>query len=225
MVRDVKVRVEQEREGRLSKLEDLASSLQKLERLTLDNAAYLDDNLQLHALWASLRALGKTLESPARRPFRDDLRTLRSGCCVRNDPVINSALDSLESSTTPDIGVEPLADLTSWFTTAVAPQLFSIALVPDKNAGVLSHLAATALSSLQFRRRGLVEGNDVLSVVARAEYYLNEKNLDAAARELNQLQGPAEVLLSDWLDAVRRRLEVEQALEVRPLSYVRAFLF
>ena len=57
-------------------------------------------------------------------------------------------------------------------------------------------------------------GSDVLSVLARAEYYLNEKDLDSAARELNQLKGPAKVLTSDWLDAARKRLEVLQALQV-----------
>ncbi|KAI5984163.1 mitochondrial inner membrane protein Mitofilin, partial [Pisolithus albus] len=61
---------------------------------------------------------------------------------------------------------------------------------------------------------GLTPGNDVLSVLARAEYYLNEKDVDNAARELNQLTGTAKVLLHDWLEAARRRLEVQQALEV-----------
>ncbi|KIY67283.1 hypothetical protein CYLTODRAFT_353529, partial [Cylindrobasidium torrendii FP15055 ss-10] len=61
---------------------------------------------------------------------------------------------------------------------------------------------------------GLVEGSDVNSVLARTEYYLNEKDLDSATRELNQLKGTAQVLTSDWLAAARKRLEVEQALEV-----------
>jgi MICOS complex subunit MIC60 len=115
----------------------------------------------------------------------------------------------------PDIGVEPFADLASWFATSVAPRVSSVALVPDSNAGLLSHLASHFLSSFRFKRAGLVEGSDTLSVLARAEYYLNEKDLDRAARELNQLGGTAKVLLADWLDAARRRLEVQQALEVR----------
>jgi mitofilin len=43
---------------------------------------------------------------------------------------------------------------------------------------------------------------------------LNEKDLDSAARELNQLKGAAKALLQDWLRAARERLEVEQALDV-----------
>ena len=137
-------------------------------------------------------------------------------------------LESLESSDVPDVGVEPFADLATWFSTSVAPAVSSVALVPDQDAGVLSHLASHLVSSFTFRRQGLVPGDDVLSVLARAEYYLNEKDLDGATRELNQLKGPAKVLLSDWLDAARRRLEVVQALEVchldtrcRHLAHVR----
>lgn len=212
-MRDLKVKVEIEREGRLSKLEELASSLKKLERLTLDNAHYLGQNLHLHALWSSLRSLSKVLDSPTRRPFREEIEMLRSITHNHRDDLVEGTLLSLATQA-PDIGVEPFADLATWFNTSVAPSLVSVALVPDQSAGVLSHLAAHLLSNLQFRRHGLVEGDDVLSVVARAEFYLNEKDLDKATRELNQLQGPARALLKDWLDAARRRLEVQQAFQV-----------
>jgi hypothetical protein len=86
--------------------------------------------------------------------------------------------------------------------------------VPDESAGVLAHVASHVLSAFAFRRQGLVPGDDALSVLARAEYHLNEKDLDSATRELNQLRGTAKALLKDWLEAARRRLEVQQALEV-----------
>lgn len=121
---------------------------------------------------------------------------------------------TLEKGDTADIGVEPLADLTSWFTTSVSSRVEGVALVPDQSAGLLSHVASSVLSAFRFRRQGNVEGSDVLSVVARAEHHLNEKDLDSAARELNQLTGWPKKLASDWLVAARRRLEVQQALEV-----------
>jgi hypothetical protein len=140
---------------------------------------------------------------------------------MRDDSVASAALDALEAGDAPDIGVEPLADLASWFTTSVAPAVSRVALVPDEDggygrggAGVLAHLASHVLSTFAFRRQGLVQGDDVLSVLARAEYYLNEKDLDSATRELNQLRGTAKMLVKDWLEAARRRLEVQQALEV-----------
>ncbi|EAU85671.1 mitochondrial protein [Coprinopsis cinerea okayama7 len=214
-IREIKVRVEQERGGRLAKLDDLAADLKRLERIALDNTAYLDENIRVHALWSAVRSLSSAaLESPKRQPFREQLRVLRHVTAAREDPVIQAALSTLESSDVPDIGVEPFADLSSWFTTSVAPKVAEVALVPDENAGVLSYLASKVLSGIRFRKQGLVPGDDVLSVLSRAEYYLVEKDLDSAARELNQLRGPAKALVKDWLDAARRRLEVKQALGV-----------
>ncbi|KAJ2918434.1 hypothetical protein MD484_g1927, partial [Candolleomyces efflorescens] len=214
-IREVKVRVEQERGGRLAKLDELAADLKRLERLTLDNTNYLDENIRVHSLWSAVRALtSRALSTSQRQPFRDELRVLRHVAAAKEDEVISAALNTLEASDVPDIGVEPFSDLASWFTTSVAPKVSEVALVPDQNAGVLSYLASKVLSGVRFKKQGLVEGDDVLSVLSRAEYHLNEKDLDSAARELNQLKGPAKDLLHDWLEAARRRLEVQQALDV-----------
>lgn len=214
-IREIKVRVEQERGGRLAKLDSLATGLKKLERVTLDNSSYLDENVRVHTLWSALRALSSAVDGSARKPFREELRVLRNVAAAKDDTLVTAALDTLEKSDVPDVGVEPLGDLIIWFTTTVAPRVETVALVPDQPAGVLSHLASSALSSVRFKRSGLAEGDDVSSVLARAEHYLvSEKDLDSAARELNQLKGVPRTLLSDWLAATRNRLEVEQALAV-----------
>ncbi|KAJ3778077.1 mitochondrial inner membrane protein Mitofilin [Lentinula raphanica] len=214
-IREIKMRVEEERGGRLAKIDELSAQLKRIERVALDNSAYLDENIRVHALWSAIRGLSTSaLSSPVRKPFREELRVVRHIAAAREDPVVAAALETLEASEVPDVGVEPFADLASWYTTSVAPKVSNVALVPDQDAGLLSHLASHLLSSFRFKRHGLVEGHDVLSVLSRAEYYLNEKDLDSAARELNQLKGTAKVLLHDWLEAARRRLEVEQALEV-----------
>ncbi|KAG2756973.1 hypothetical protein P692DRAFT_20437321 [Suillus brevipes Sb2] len=212
-IREVKVRVEQERGGRLAKLDELATSLKRLERLALDNSSYLDENIRVHGMWAAIRAMQSAVDASIRKPFREELRVLRHIAVAKEDAIIAAALDSLEQSDMPDIGVEPFADLASWFTTSVRPRVSSVALVPDQDAGVLTHLASHFLSSFRFQRHGLVPGSDVLSILSRAEYYMNEKDLDSAARELNQVKGTAKELLRDWLEAARRRLEVLQALE------------
>ncbi|KAJ6561991.1 mitochondrial inner membrane protein Mitofilin [Mycena capillaripes] len=214
-IREIKVRVEEERGGRLAKIDELSANLKRLERVALDNSTYLDENIRIHALWSALRALSSSaLASSVRKPFREELRVLRHVSAAREDPVAAAALESLEGSDVPDVGVEPFADLATWFAREVAPKVSHVALVPEQNAGLLSHLASRVFAGLQFKRHGLVSGDDVLSVLARAEYYLNEKDLDSAARELNQLKGTAKLLLRDWLEAARRRLEVQQALEV-----------
>jgi mitofilin len=189
--------------------------LKKLESLALDNAAVLDDTVRAHAVWSALRAVNHAVDAPVRRPFRAELRVLRAAAGEKADGgAVQAALDVLERGEVADVGVEPVGALSAWFATAVAPRVESVALVPDVGAGLLAHLASAAVSSLRFRRTGRVEGRDVLSVLARAEYALGEKDLDGAAREMNQLQGVPKELVSDWLEAARRRLEVVQALEV-----------
>ncbi|KAG1821095.1 mitochondrial inner membrane protein Mitofilin [Suillus subaureus] len=196
-IREVKVRVEQERGGRLAKLDELATSLKRLERLALDNSSYLDENIRVHSMWTAIRAMQSAVDASIRKPFREELRVLRHIAVAKEDVIIAAALDSLEQSDVPDIGVEPFADLASWFSTSVRPRVSSVALVPDRDAAAWTR-----------------PGSDVLSVLSRAEYYMNEKDLDSAARELNQVKGTARELLHDWLEAARRRLEVLQALEV-----------
>lgn len=217
-LREVELQVEEERGGRLAKLDQLSTDVKRLERVTLDNASYLDENLRLHATWAALRALKQvTIDSPTRKPFRAELTILKNvvTSAGSSDPVLLAAIETLEKSDTPDIGLEPLADLAVWLNTSIVPRVSAVSLVPDQHSGVLLHLASSLVSSLRFRRSGFVEGNDALSIMARAEYYLKENDLDSAARELNQISGPGKVLLADWLAASRRRLEVQQALEVR----------
>ncbi|QRW17712.1 mitofilin domain-containing protein [Rhizoctonia solani] len=191
-IREIKVRVEAERAGRLAKLDSLSTSLKKLERTTADNAS-----------------------PPGRRArgFRDELRVLKS---VAGESEGGEILDGLLKSQVPDEGVEPRADLTEWFTTSVAPAVRKAALVPDTSAGVLSHLASSVFSALRPAPAPSLasSGNDVLSRIARAEYYLSLKDLDSATREVNQLEGWPKRLVKDWLEAARKRLEVEQALDV-----------
>jgi len=215
-IRDIKIRVEHERGGRLAKLDELSADLKRLGSVIHDNTSYLDDNIRVHALWSAIRALDSATQSSVRKPFREELRVLRHITVAREDPVVTAALDSLEKTDVPDVGVEPFADLSTWFINEVSPKVSEVALVPNENAGVLSYIASRIFSNLRFKRHGLVAGDDVLSVLARAEYYLNEQDLDSATRELNQLKGSAKVMLHDWLEAARRRLEVRQALEVNP---------
>lgn len=223
----------------MAKLEELATGLKRLERTTQDNAAYIDESARVHGMWSALRAVvGVALDAPKRTPFRDELRVLRGlaadvgaegegeataaeGDKPEGGKVLSAVLDTLLASSAPDEGIEPRADLAAWFTTSVAPAVRRAALVPDTSAGVLSHLASNIFAAFRFSRPTYAPtaegGKDVLSVLARAEYLLGLKDLDGAAREVNQLTGWPARLVRDWMDAVRRRLEVEQALEVRSL--------
>jgi mitofilin len=219
-LRSIKTQVETERGGRLAKLDHLTTSLKQLERITLDNSATLDDNVRLHKVWSALRAVQAKAES-GDVAFDDELRLLRSFSTSADnaspsETVVTATLDQLEKSGIAQTGVKSFAALASWFSNTVSPRVHSAALVPaPEEASVVSHLASAAFSKLLFTpKAAVVEGDDVSSVLARAEWCLGEKDLDGAAREVNNLKGWPKKLAADWLREARRRLEVQQALEV-----------
>jgi len=196
--------VGEERGGRRAQLDEPAANLKRLERVAVDNSTYIEENLRIHALWSALCAVNNAIDVPVGHPFCDELCVLRHASTVRHDAIVSAAL---EAGNTADIGVEPLADLASWFTT-------SVALVPDEGPGVLALVASHVLLTVAFRRQCLAPGNDALSIFARAGCHLNEKDW-IAQHELNQLKEAAKALFQNWLEAARRRLEVRRAPEVR----------
>ena len=216
-LRSIKTQVETERGGRLAKLDSLTTSLKQLERITLDNSATLDDNVRLHKVWSTLRAVQAKSEK-GDVAFDDELRVLLSLSASdgAQESVIGATLRQLERSGVAQSGVKSFAQLSSWFTNSVSPRCHSASLVPaPQDAGVLFHLASATISKLMFSpKAGLVEGDDVSSVLARAVWCLGENDLDGAAREVNGLGGWPGKLAADWLRETRRRLEVMQALQV-----------
>ncbi|SAM60212.1 related to FCJ1-mitochondrial inner membrane protein involved in formation of crista junctions [Ustilago bromivora] len=216
-MKDINAKVEEERGGRLAKLDELATELKSLEKVSLDNSSVLDENLSVHTLWTAVRAVQHALDdsSATKVPFAEQLRVLKGTSKARDDPVHAAAIEALESSDAAETGVESFTTLKQWFDNKVGPRVRQVSLVPSpETSGVLSHLASAALSPILFHKKGLVQGEDVPSVLARAEYYLDRKDLDSATRELNQLKGWPKLLAQDWLTASRKRLEVQQALEV-----------
>jgi hypothetical protein len=82
---------------------------------------------------------------------------------------------------------------------------------------VLAHAASHVLPTSDFRRPGLVPGDDVLNIPTHLEYRPNKIDLDSATRGLDQFKKAVKAQLKDWLGAAWRWMEVQQALEVRHL--------
>ncbi|MCJ1402783.1 Formation of crista junctions protein 1 [Xylographa trunciseda] len=207
---DVKDRVETERDGRLSKLSELASSVNELESLTTDWNSVIDANLKTQHLQVAVEAVRAGLEQADRpRPFIKELAVLKE--IAADDPVVNSAIASI-NPTAYQLGVPTSAQLIDRFR-RVASEVRKASLLPE-DAGLASHAASVVLSRVLFKKQGRAVGDDVESVLTRTETLLEEGNLDEAAREMNTLTGWAKTLSGDWLGEVRRTLEVRQALDV-----------
>ncbi|RMZ72265.1 Formation of crista junctions 1 [Pyrenophora seminiperda CCB06] len=207
---NVRERVEAERDGRLGKLNELSSSVHELEKLTAEWNSVVDANLKTQHLVVAVEAVKSALETQVvPKPFVTELAALKE--IAADDPVVSAAIASINPAAY-QRGIPSSALLIDRFR-RVAGEVRKAALLPE-DAGMASHLASLAMSKVLFKKSGLAVGADVEAVLARTEVLLEEGDLDAAAREMNGLQGWAKVLSKDWLSECRRVLEVKQALDV-----------
>ncbi|KAF4504334.1 hypothetical protein G6O67_008496 [Ophiocordyceps sinensis] len=209
-VQDVKKQVEQERHGRLGKVGELSSAVSDLEKLMAGWNDVVDSNLktqQLHMAVEAVRASLQDTQHP--RPFIRELVALKE--IAADDAVVDAAIASVNPAAY-QRGIATPSQLMDRFR-RVAGEVRKASLLPD-DAGVASHASSWVLSHVLFKKQGLAAGSDVESVLTRTQTYLEEGDLDAAAREMNGLQGWAKTLSKDWLSEVRKVLEVQQALDV-----------
>lgn len=214
---DVKARVEEERNGRLGKLDQLSSAVKELETLTTGWNDVVDTNLKTQQLHVAVEAVRASLSSDTEhpRPFVRELVALKE--IATEDPVVNAAIGSINPSAY-QRGIATPSQLIDRFR-RVANEVRKASLLPD-DAGVASHASSWVLSKVLFKKQGLAAGDDVESVLTRTQTFLEEGDLDAAAREMNGLQGWAKTLSRDWLAEVRKVLEVQQALEVISIFFI-----
>jgi len=202
--------VEKEREGRLSKLNELTTSVSDLEKLTTDWREVIDSNLKTQQLQVAVDAVRSVLErSEVPRPFIRELVAVKE--LATDDHVVEAAIASI-NPTAYQRGIPSTSQLIERFR-RVASEVRKASLLPE-DAGIASHAASVVLSKVMFKKDPVADGDDVESVLVRTENLLEEGNVDAAAREMNSLQGWAKILSKDWLADARRVLEVKQALEV-----------
>ncbi|KAL5611663.1 hypothetical protein BROUX41_000757 [Berkeleyomyces rouxiae] len=208
--KQIKAQVEAEREGRLAKLRDLSSAVSGLEKLADGWNAVVDSNLQTQQLHVAVEAVRASLENTHHsKPFVSELVALKE--IAAEDPVVDAAVASINPSAY-QRGIAAPSELVDRFR-RVASEVRKASLLPE-DAGVASHASSVLLSKVMFKKSGLADGDDVESILTRAQTYLEEGDLDNAAREVNGLSGWAKMLSRDWLGEVRKVLEVQQALDV-----------
>ncbi|CAD6932018.1 unnamed protein product, partial [Tilletia controversa] len=189
-----------------------------------------------------------------RTPFRAQIDALRGTASKGpSADVYEAALSSLEAGgVNPDEGVESETTLQTWFKRRVAPKVLSVALLPDptvappsstsaegvlapqpRSPGLFAHLVSATLSPLLAKKtpsEALVlasqdgKDDDIPTVLARAEFWLEKGRLEDAVREVNRLKGWGKTLSADWLAEARKRLVVQQAVERRDDGYQTSYL-
>ncbi|KAF3172689.1 Formation of crista junctions protein 1 [Orbilia oligospora] len=209
-IAELKDRVEQERDGRLGKLKQLAEEVEKLGEVASVWTETLDENLRTQKMHVALEAVKASVNNPDQpRPFVRELAALKE--VSSEDEVVKAAIASINPIAYQK-GVSSPAQIIDRFR-RVAVEVRKASLVPE-DAGVFGHASSWVASKILFTKTGLATSNDVEAILARTETYLQEGELDKAAREMNQLKGWAKTLAGDWLKDVRVLLEVRQAVDV-----------
>ncbi|KAK6534467.1 Formation of crista junctions protein 1 [Arthrobotrys megalospora] len=209
-IAELKDRVEQERDGRLGKLKQLAEEVEKLGDVAGTWTETLDENLRTQKMHVALEAVKASVNDPEQpRPFVRELAALKE--VSADDEVVKAAIASINPIAYQK-GVSSPAQIIDRFR-RVAVEVRKASLVPE-GAGVFGHASSWVASKLLFTKSGLATTDDVEAILARTETYLQEGELDKAAREMNQLKGWAKTLAGDWLKEVRVLLEVKQAVDV-----------
>ena len=213
----VKAKIEEERDGRLSKIDELSTSVSELEKLSSSWSEVIDSTLRTQHLQVALESVrNAVLHADHPTPFINELVALKE--VSKGNDVVNAAIASINPAAY-QRGIPTPANLIDRFR-RVASEVRKASLLPE-DAGVASHAASAVLSKMMFTKkgeRGLPSGDDVEATLARTEVLLEEGDLESATREMNGLKGWAGVLSRDWVAETRRVLEVRQAVDVRELT-------
>lgn len=212
--------IEKERNGRLSKLSELQSSMEQVQQLTAGSTELVETTLNTQRLHVALDAVtAKLAAAQGPVPFGPELAALKDAAGP-SSALVAAALASI-APLAYNRGLPTAGQLRVRFTD-VASEVRKAALLPE-NAGIASHAVSRVLGVFLLRKDGAPVGDDVESVLARATHQLDQGDLEGAARELNTLTGWAKLLAGDWLRDVRGVCEVQQALDVSSFSVLVLF--
>ncbi|KAI8834721.1 mitochondrial inner membrane protein Mitofilin, partial [Chytriomyces cf. hyalinus JEL632] len=198
--------VDNERDGRLARLDHLAIKLKHLEQVAIQSGEFVERMQTVQNVIAALQVVGTKVNEGV--PFKKEFGLLK--VFAEGDEVLTTVLSAVDESALKD-GIVSVDELREEFY-EVSQKIRRVQLMPE-NGGPVSYGVSHVLSYLMFQKHGLVPGNDTEAVLARSKYFLSHGDLESAAREINQLKGWSKVLATDWLRDARLHLEVKQALE------------
>ncbi|QLQ78504.1 hypothetical protein HG537_0A07510 [Torulaspora globosa] len=223
----LKEKLDEERNGRLSHLQDLDTgvgklleSVEKMNRILVKKEAVTRLTLTLEELRSKLQS--SELHALNIEPQLNQLKSLANilpdkpkPCCKSKNPspaLIDVAIAELDNLTT---GTQILTNEQLYNRWNLLATDFKTASLLPPNAGILGHTFAKLCSFFLFTKQGSSPTNqDLDSVFSRINDNLRLSKLDKAVEEAVALQGWPHVLCQDWIKDARRKLEVEALVDV-----------
>ncbi|KAI8849057.1 mitochondrial inner membrane protein Mitofilin [Chytridium lagenaria] len=184
--------IDNERDGRLARLDHVAAQLKYLQNVAIGAGDEVGESRRVLKMQSALALLNARLEGAHRAPLFREVEILKTSISEQ--------------------GVATFGELAEGFK-VISSTIRQVQLMPEFG-GPISYSVSSVLSPFVLRKQGLVPGDDVESVLARTEYYLEKGDVESGGRELNQLKGWPKKIAKDWLEQVRLHLEVKQATEI-----------
>lgn len=217
----VSSRIESERNNKLKDLDILAHRIDEIEKFELQLSKVATSYTTFKEVRKSISKVRELLNSNVSSNIRGEnlvaeINNLKKLTKPLDNELIDVTLDSLPSNKELLIngGVLTQAQiLTRW--ELLVPKLRSVSLLPE-NPGILGYASSKIFSTFLWSKSGVpikndndLVGNDVESVIARVNNYLQKNQLDNAVEEVTHLKGVARELTNDWLVDTRRKLEIQ----------------
>jgi len=194
--------VTKERVERLGLIQRIDKQLAELEEVSKKQYTNEEANQTVRHVLVALKSVEEAIQS--REPFVAQVELLKA-VAQKHFPLVVTAFQDLPSHVTTG-GVLTPGDLASKFY-KLRPIIEETAYVTPEG-GLWSIMISWVLSKITFSN---ADGNEVISILNRAESKIKFGDVEGAAREMNQLKGWQKKLSHDWMVAARDYLEVQQA--------------
>ena len=209
---ELRAKLEQEqaedRAVRMKDIHDVQLQIRALEEVFDSNSDYEAFSHQVHKVSVATMQLTNRIERPG--SLSAEVQALRAA--GRGDRVIEAALESIPLEVE-EHGCSSLGGLRSRFT-RVRREARRAGMVPSEMSGMVGHMFGVLCAAVYIQPEGLVPGDDIESVLSRAQFYLDSGDLLRAVRQVECLEGMPLRICQSWLEAARGRLVVSQSLQV-----------
>ncbi|AET40705.1 Mic60p Ecym_6329 [Eremothecium cymbalariae DBVPG len=218
----VKEKIDQERQGRLAKLQELDAAvnslvpvLERLEKQAVKKECVTQMTLAVQDLQTKLAQTGEnpvdlSPELEKLKLLTDVIPRKTKKCCSSTPELMDIVVAELESKASGKIASnEQLYN--RWL--LLQPELKTTSLLPP-NAGFLGHLTAKIFSLLLFTKEGFSTTQDMDATIARVAENLRVNKLDQAVAEAVEMKGWSRKVADGWVKLARQRLEVLSLVDV-----------
>ena len=172
-----------------------------------------DQHQQAAAAASALAASALQQAAQSSQPFDEDLKAV--------EPLLPATTDLRTLRRLAQTGAPTRSALASSFP-EVAAKAAVAARTPGKDSGPFAEALHVLASIVTIRRVDKVTGKGPDAVLARAERLLNDGELDATLKALDDLPKDAQLAMTQWRSGLERRAELERQMGALRASALKA---